>query len=365
MTDSPRAWLALLRAPGVGPVRAARLLERSGSAEAALAAGSTGWREAGLPERCQTGLKAPDWAAVDRDEAWLAEPGHGFVTLHDPAYPERLRAIASAPLGLFWMGDLTLLAAPQLAIVGSRRATAQGRRDAASFAAGLVAGGFTITSGLAVGIDGAAHRGALEAGGTTVAVCANGLDRVYPARHRELAHAIAGHGLLVSEFPPATSPRPEYFPRRNRIISGLSVGVLVVQAARRSGSLVTARLAAEQGREVFAVPGSIHNPLAAGCHLLIRDGARLTESPADIFEELGLVPPTTPAEPVPAQEADGLQGRILAALGFEPVALDTLIERVDVSLGDLHEALLTLELNGRIACGPGDVFSRVDGAATR
>lgn len=357
-----RAWLALLRAPGVGAVRLGRLLELTGGAEAALAAGAPGWRAAGIAERCHAALRSPDWAAVSDDEAWLDRPARDLVTLDDARYPPRLRAIAGAPPALFTVGDVGLLDAPQLAIVGARRATSQGRRDAARFATELVAAGFTVTSGLATGIDAAAHAGALAAAGTTIAVCANGLDRVYPARHRELAGRIAEGGLLVSEFVPGTAPRAEHFPRRNRIISGLSRGVLVVEAARRSGSLITARLAAEQGREVFAVPGSIHNPLAAGCHALIRDGARLVESVADIFEELGLpaAGPAPDASP-PGEAKDPLQRRVLAELGFAPVSMDELIDRVPVPVGTLHEALLGLELAGCIASGPGDTFTRLAG----
>ncbi|TAM10595.1 MAG: DNA-protecting protein DprA [Nevskiaceae bacterium] len=358
-----RAWLALVRAPGIGPIRVRRLFDHFGSAAALLDAGPAAWRAAGLADRYHAALKQPDAAALDADERWLAAPGRTFIALDDPRYPQRLREIAAAPIGLFTLGDIGLLDAPQLAIVGARRATLQARRDAAAFAAELVRGGFTVTSGLATGIDGAAHKGALDAGGTTLAVCANGLDRVYPPRHHELAHAIAERGLLVSEFPPGVTPRPEYFPRRNRVISGLSVGVLVVEAARRSGSLITARLAAEQGREVFAVPGSIHNPLAQGCHDLIRDGARLVESAADIFEELGVDPPTAGSAPESSASTapDALQQRILDALGFEPLALDRLIERLDVPVGALHEALLTLELTGQITSAAGDVLTRLSG----
>lgn len=364
-----RAWLALIRVPGLGPARLSRLLETAGGPEAGLAAGSATWRAAGMSDRLQAGLRAPDWAGVDADERWLEAAGHEFIPCDDVRYPLRLRETPGAPSGLFTLGDTALLAVPQIAIVGARRATSQGRRDAAAFATGLVQGGFTATSGLAVGIDGAAHKGALEGGGSTVAVCANGLDRVYPSRHHELAHTIAERGLLVSEFPPGTTARPEYFPRRNRIISGLSMGVLVVEAARRSGSLITARLAAEQGREVFAIPGSIHNAMAAGCHALIRDGAALVESVADIFEALGLPPPEVvqaAAQHVAEANADqcsALERRVLDALGFAPVSLDDLMERVNAPPGALHEALLTLELAGHVAAVPGNRFSRLSGGS--
>ncbi len=356
-----RAWLALIRAPGLGPVRARRLLERYQDPVDVLAAGAANWRAAGIGDSLHAGLKSPDWSAADSDQRWLEAADRTFVTLDDPRYPARLREIAAAPIALFTLGRADLLDAPQIGIVGARAATAQGRENARSFAAGLVRGGFTITSGLAIGIDGAAHRGALEAQGTTIAVCANGLDRVYPARHRELAHQIAEQGLMVSEFPPGTAPRAEHFPRRNRIISGLSLGVLVVEGAQASGSLITARLAAEQGREVFAIPGSIHNPLARGCHALIRDGARLVESPADLFEELGLPPPESNVSDLTEPEArDPLQARILAELGHDPVALDRLIEKLNIPIATLHEALLALELSGRVSAAPGDIFSRIE-----
>ena len=209
---------------------------------------------------------------------WLSQPGNHVVHFQDAAYPALLKQIADPPPLLFVRGDRDYLAQPQLAIVGSRNPTHTGRALAREFAAHLASFGLTITSGLASGIDGAAHQGAIEAGGTTLAVTGTGLDRVYPARHRDLAHRVAENGALVTEFPPGTAPLAANFPRRNRLISGLSLGTLVVEAALRSGSLITARSALEQGREVFAIPGSIHNPLARGCHALIRDGAKLVES---------------------------------------------------------------------------------------
>ncbi len=215
-------------------------------------------------------LKNPDLTAAEQDQAWLARAGARLVTLLDPAYPPLLRQIADPPIALFARGDVTLLGAPQLAMVGSRNPSVEGRRNAENFAAYLSRCGLVITSGMALGIDAASHRGALKAAGKTVAVWGTGLDKAYPARNRELAEEIAAQGLIVSEFPPGTPPLPTHFPRRNRIISGLSVGTLVVEAARHSGSLITARLASEQGREVFAMPGSIHNPMARGCHRLLR-----------------------------------------------------------------------------------------------
>ena len=223
-----------------------------------------------------------------RDLEWLAGPARSLLTVDDPHYPVQLAAVPGMPAALFVQGDPSVLARPQVAIVGSRAATAAGCETAFGFAARLAAHGFAITSGLATGIDAAAHRGALAAGGVTIAVCGTGLDRVYPTGHDRLAEEIAAAGALVSEFPTGTPPAPHNFPRRNRLMSGLARGVLVVEAAARSGSLITARLAGEQGREVMAVPGSIHNPLARGCHRLIKDGAALVETVDDVLSALGV-----------------------------------------------------------------------------
>lgn len=363
-------FLALQRTPGLGNARARRLLQHhGGDASRVLAAGRAAWQQAGCAEALCDALAQPDRAGAARDLAWLdAAPGRAFIAFDDTRYPERLAQIGQAPLGLFTLGDPELLSQAQLAIVGARAASAQGRENAARFAAELSRHGLVITSGLALGIDAAAHQGALDAGGLTVAVCGNGLDRVYPARNRDLALAIAEHGLIVSEFPPGTAPRPEHFPRRNRIISGLSLGVLVIEAVPESGSLITARLAAEQGREVFALPGSIHNPMARGCHALIRDGARLTEAVEDILSELvPLLPQAPPPSERPATEpepeiADLLQRQILNALGHETLDLDDLIARLSVPVADLGAALLALELQGSIAAGPGDRFTRLQRA---
>ena len=363
-----RNWLALIRIPGLGPGRARRLLERFGEPAAVLGAGVPAWRGAGLSDPLCQALAQPDWAGVDLDLAWLAASAapavRRFITFRDPLFPPQLAEIAQAPLGLFAMGDADLLRLPQIAVVGARSASAQGMENAQAFAAELARRGFTITSGLALGIDAAAHRGALSADGLTIAVCGNGLDRVYPARNRELAHAVAERGLLLSEFPVGVPPLPEHFPRRNRIISGLALGVLVVEAARESGSLITARLAGEQGREVFAIPGSIHNPLARGSHALIREGAKLVETVDDILAELAPQLPaaraalgggTNPAEPV----SDPDQAQVLQALGFETVALDHLVGRLGLPVERISAALLTLELEGLVSAGPGDTFTRL------
>lgn len=350
-------WLRLIRAPGIGPVTAAHILDAFPDPAAAHAARPAQWRAAGLAPTARDALHGVDAAQLDADLAWLAGAGRSLITREDARYPARLREIAQAPVALFCQGDAALLALPQLAVVGARSATAQGLKDARAFAAELARRGLVITSGLALGIDGAAHAGALDVGGSTIAVCATGLDRVYPSRHRELARGIAAQGLLVSEFPPGTPPLAEHFPRRNRLISGLAMGVLVVEAARESGSLITARLAVEQGREVFALPGSIHNPLARGCHQLIRQGAKLVETVDDVLVELaphiGAVLRDSAPAAASAPPEDAAQARVLAALGEETLAMDELLARARLPAETLHTALLHLELAGRVAPAPG------------
>ncbi len=358
-----RAWLAFLRVPGIGPVTGARLLERYGEPAAILSAGARALRADDVPAALREALSAPDWQGADADLAWLEQSGRSFIHRGDPRFPPRLGEIAQAPLALFCVGDPALLKLPQIAIVGSRNVTPQGSDNAKAFAAELAGRGLVITSGLALGVDGAAHRGALDANGLTIAVCGNGLDRVYPSQHRELAHRIAAGGLLISEFPPGTPPKAENFPRRNRVISGLALGVLIVEAARESGSLITARLAAEQGREVFAIPGSIHNPMARGCHQLIRDGARLVETVDDILEEIA---PQLARAPVEVSEvsidsseaASDARSLLLKALGGDPVPFDALITRTGLDTATLNAILLELELAGEIAPVAGDSFMR-------
>jgi DNA processing protein len=356
-------WLALIRAPGIGPATALSLLQRFGDPQALFEAGAEAWSAAGVPLALQDSLQRPDWDGVDADRRWLDHDGRHLVPWTDPRYPPLLREVAQAPIALFCHGDPGLLARRQLAIVGARAVSRPGAETAEAFAAELTRCGLLVTSGLALGVDGAAHRGALGAGGATVAVCGTGLDRVFPARHRELAREIAARGALVSEFPTGTPPLADHFPRRNRIISGLSLGVLVVEAARESGSLITARLAAEQGREVFAIPGSIHSPMSRGPHRLIRLGAKLTESVHDILEELAAqlgeafaAPRDRDGAPAPL---DPERQRVLDAVGFEPTPFDRLIERLALPVGTLSATLLTLELDGRIASAPGGNYQRL------
>lgn len=308
----------------------------------------------------------------DRIEAWLAEPGHHLIGRDDPDFPPLLRQIPDPPRALYVAGAPALLAAPQLAIVGSRRPSPAGRELAREFAAALTGHGLTVTSGLALGIDGAAHAGAIAAGGRTLAILGNGPDRIYPAGHRELTRQLLDSGgALVSEFPPGSPPRAGHFPRRNRIIAGLSVGTLVVEAARRSGSLITARLAAEQGREVFALPGSVRNPMSRGCHALIRDGAKLVESTADILVELAPLLGAAVATPVATGTETGGQqtnahpasgapdDALLAAMGFEAVDIDTLVARTGWPASQVAAGLLVLELGGHVESEPDGQYTRV------
>lgn len=305
----------------------------------------------------------------DPTEAWLAASGALQLTPASTHYPPQLATLRGAPRQLFVLGDAALLSRPQIAIVGSRRPTAAGCRIARAIAGELAAAGYTITSGLARGIDAAAHEAALDAGGATIAVCAAGLDSCYPRQHRALFARIAARGALVSEFEPGIQPRACHFPQRNRIISGLSRGVVVIEAAARSGSLITADHAANQGREVFAVPGSPLNPLAAGCNELIRDGARLVRGAVDVLAESGFsldlfslpnqtVAPTMPA-PSGAPRLDKDYEMLLDALGFEPASIDDLVERTGLAAGAVASMMLILELEGRVEARPGALFNRI------
>ncbi|HEY0719818.1 MAG TPA: DNA-processing protein DprA [Gammaproteobacteria bacterium] len=355
--ESLRCWLALLHAPGLGPVALGELLE-AWQPEELLAPGTA----SRLAENLRNALQRIDWAAVDTDLAWLAGgAGRTILTRRDPAYPALLQELPDAPLLLFVQGRGEVLASPQLAMVGSRNPSSVGSETARDFARHLAGVGLTITSGLALGIDAASHRGALDVQGQTIAVMGTGVDRIYPASHRDLAHAIvAGGGALVSEYPPGTPPLPGNFPRRNRIISGLSLGTLVVEAARQSGSLITARLAGEQGREVFAIPGSIHNPLARGCHQLIRDGARLVETAHDVLAELaprlrGLIAESPEqSRAVAAEEPlDEEYQQLLSQVGDDATPVDRLVERSGLTAEVVSSMLLILELQGHITSVPG------------
>jgi DNA processing protein len=360
--DELSHWLALLQIPQVGPVTCLRLLEHFHTPAAVLQANADSLRDAGVPETIIRSLQQPDWQAVEADLAWLErDSARAILTYHDPRYPALLKEIADAPPLLFIQGDVDCLARIQVAIVGSRNPSASGEQHAHDFASALVEAGAVVTSGLALGIDACAHKGALAAGGQTIAVMGNGLDRVYPARHRELAYKICANGAVISEFPAGTTPKRENFPRRNRIISGLALGTLVIEAARRSGSLISARLAAEQGREVFALPGSIHNPLARGCHELIRQGAKLVEIIEHITEELGplLAVVSDPAgKSNNGVELSAAQQDLLNMMGYEPCPVDMLIQRSGLTAEVVSSMLLTLELQGIVESLPGGSYSR-------
>jgi DNA processing protein len=365
--DRLRGWLALVRAPALGPATFLRFRDAGLDLVAIV-----GTRDlpvgTGLSAALRGYLVSPDWAGVERDLAWLDQAGHHLVTLDDDRYPPLLREITDPPLALFVRGDPIALTLPQLAIVGSRNPTEGGRRTARALAGELAATGLAITSGLALGIDAAAHEGALRADGVTVAVAGTGPDRVYPARHHALADRVAERGAVVSELPVGVAPLPAHFPRRNRIVSGLSAGTLVVEASLKSGSLITARLAAEQGREVFAIPGSIHNPLARGCHRLIRQGAKLVETAGDVLEELGPLLGIAVAEAQPVtlggRAAPAPEGRrVLEVMGFDPVSPDELAERSGLPAGEVAGTLLLLELGGWVSCTAGGRYCRLSGAA--
>ncbi len=401
-----RAWLQLAHAPGLPPAVLHALLDAFGSPAALLRASDEAICAASSAAAARA-VRASERhdldARTDAALAWLDAPGNAIVTLNDPVYPPRLRDLHDPPPLLYVKGRLELLHARGLAVVGSRHATPQGLADATRFAHALSDAGLAIVSGLALGIDGAAHRGGLAGRASTIAVIATGADLVYPARHRTLAHEIAARGAIVSEWPLGTPARASHFPQRNRLIAALALGALVVEAAPRSGSLITARLANELGRDVFAMPGSIHAPLAQGCHALIRDGAKLTAAPLDVLEEYGLgeatahiaqhsgsspdnadaagtaghrigepaakaagsaaaaaaaaasegVPPETPAE-----------RSVLAALGYGPVTYEWLAEHSGLADDVLHSALLALELAGRVASVAGGRFARLDAPPT-
>ena len=354
------ARLAFLCAGGRRAPRR-ELLQMHGSATAALAAGPQAWRAAGLVEdvciRLRRGADPDVWL---RTAEWLQHPNHRVIAWHDPDYPIALRTVASAPLLLFTAGDAALLQDPAVAIVGTRSASAGGRTLANQFAHRFASTGLTVVSGLAAGIDGAAHEGALEAGGSTIAVLGSGPDLCYPAQHRGLHARIAERGLLVSEYPPGTQPLRDHFPARNRIIAGLSLGTLVVEAAMRSGALITAQFAAEASREVWAIPGSVHNPQSRGCHRLIRDGAHLVESPEDVLLDLaptlgrvvseppGRKPPALNA-PNPATDGwDDDHKTVWSALGHDPIPMDAIADRTALTPAKLSSILLTMELQGTV-----------------
>jgi DNA processing protein len=358
-------WLRLDGARGVGLRTAHLLLQAFGSPRAIFEAGHAALAGQVGPSLARS-LCAPVSGTtrqlIDTTLAWLAAPSHHVLALGDAAYPQALANIPDPPLLLYVRGRIDLLARPALAIVGSRNATVQGKANASAFAGALSDAGVCVVSGLALGIDAAAHEGALRGAGSTIAVVGTGADLFYPARNRALAERIAGEGCIVSEYALGTPPASGNFPRRNRIISGLSSGVLVIEAAAQSGSLITARVAAEQGREVFALPGSIHAPLAKGCHKLIRDGARLVETVGEILEAMQVSPLSAPSAGTACAQALPTEADctgLLAQLGHEALGVDDLLERLGTSIGQLSMGLLALEMAGMIERLPGGKVQRV------
>lgn len=375
-SDDLREWLILLRTPGMTARRLREGLVIRGGAVPLLAWLSR--HEGTLSAEGRAWIAAPDDAVLAGDLAWLAGDDQRLLRCTDEDFPPQLEAIPDPPAALFVKGDAALLLRPQVAIVGARRAQPPGLANARRFAEALAVGGLLVTSGMADGVDGAAHEAALDAGEPTIAVIGTGPDRVYPRKHHALARRIAGHGALVSEYPPGVGSRAAHFPQRNRIIAGLSLGVLVIEAGLRSGSLITARIAGEQGREVFALPGSIHNALAEGCHALIAEGARLVQRADEILGVLAPAAVELGAElraRLERSEAGTAVGRrktgpfdwrqdeeyrrLLDAMGYDPASLDALIGTTGFTAGALSSMLLMLELEGEVASLPGNRYQRV------
>jgi len=349
--SSMRYWVALnLLNPVIGARRANQLLQHFTNPQALFEAGAMAWQSVGLSELACTALAQPDWKAVDETLAWAEQTGQGFVRLGQSGYPESLSRISDPPVLLFYQGDPALLERQQLAMVGSRNPTPNGYETAFELAASSAKLGFTITSGLALGIDAAAHKGALSVGGDTVAVAGTGLDLIYPRENRHLAEQVKSDGVLISEFPLGTKPLGRNFPMRNRIISGLSRGVIVVEAAMRSGSLITAKQALEHGREVFAIPGSIHSPTSRGCHWLLRQGAKLVENIGDILEEFDLrlgqmeLAYSQEMQPNESINLDTHFKQVLCKVDFAPTSVDRIIKRSGLTADAVCSMLLVLEL---------------------
>ncbi len=352
------SWLRLSLAPGIGGETQRKLLSTFGLPGNIFAASPATLSNAIPLKQAELLLSHETRQEIEAALAWAGLPGNAILTLADSAYPRKLLETPDPPSVLYVKGRIELLNQPALAIVGSRNATPQGVSNAEAFAVALADAGLAIVSGLALGIDAAAHRGGLRGKGSTIAVIGTGIDRIYPARNRALAHEIAECGAIVSEFPLGVPPLKENFPRRNRIISGLTLGCLVVEAAERSGSLITARLAGEQGRDVFAIPGSIHSPLSKGCHKLIKQGARLVDNAGDIMDELGLDPVRGTRAEVATKESPEAT-RLLDCLGYDSCDIDTLAARSGLTAEKLYAILLQMELDGRIASQPGGRFQRI------
>ncbi len=358
-------WLTLAHAY-ISVAELLALKERFGDVEAIVQQGEHKLRESGLPEPKAKAVASPDEKSIEAALSWLDHNSHHLVSYGSDEYPEMLTQLRGAPLMLFVNGDIGALHLPSLAIIGSRNPTRGGIRNAVDFSRHLARSGYAIVSGLAQGIDTAAHRGALDANGRTVAFLGHGIDRVYPAQNYDLAHQIAQTGALISEYPLGAPPDKRHFPERNRLISGLTLGTLVIEAARRSGSLITARFAAEQGREVFALPGSIHNPLARGCHELIRQGAKLVETAADIAAELAPlaghlqqnVMESTKKKPEPLDDDDDYK-ELRKVLSHDPSSIDELESQSGLTIDQLSSMLLILELQGEVEALAGGRYALI------
>ncbi len=352
---SLKSWLSLTLIRGLGNESLRTLLREFGSPEAVLSASASSLSLYVKPELARAILSGADEAQLTATFQWLADTNNAIVTLADSDYPQALLNIADPPVLLYIKGDRRLLNHATISIVGSRHATHQGINNAESFAESLSNSGFSIISGLAHGIDAAAHRGGLKGKGRSIAVVGTGLDKVYPAANHDLAHDMAKQGLIISEFPIGTPPLAANFPRRNRLISGMGMGCLVVEASLKSGSLITARLAMEQGRDVFAIPGSIHSPQSKGCHALIKQGAKLVEAAQDVLEELGSVIVSSSIVP----DDTCIDSELFQFMGDEAVDLDTLQSRSGLTVSELSAMLLSLELDGLVCTLPGGLFQRI------
>lgn len=352
-------WISLGNIYGLGSQAFCQLLQKFGSPANIYAASQQQLREIVSDKIASEINKGIDEALLVDIALWLSQPNNHLITLADAEYPQALLEIADPPPFLYAKGHLALLNQPSIAVVGSRNASVQGEKNAEAFAYDLSQQGLCIVSGMALGIDGAAHRGALRAKGSTIAVVGTGLNIVYPAKHRDLAHQIVEHGLIVSEFALGTPSKPQNFPKRNRIISGLSLGCLVVEANLQSGSQITARLAAEQGREVFAIPGSIHSPMSKGCHQLIKQGAKLVDCIQDIIDELKITHPLSINQTSVDAPKPGDEHPMLKVMGFEPITLENLVNLTGLTVSEVSSMLMLLELEGSVASLAGGKYQKI------
>ncbi|THB71410.1 MAG: DNA-protecting protein DprA [Gammaproteobacteria bacterium] len=359
--EKTKAFLLLSRVPGIGARRLGVLYDYYEDVTNIIDAPREELLQVGIPEEVVNLIKRPQWDQVEKDLEWLEDESNHIVTFDDDLYPVMLREEVSAPPLLYVRGNVSLLNQRQIAMVGSRNASAYGKKVAYDFAEDFSKSGIVVTSGMALGVDAASHKGALTGRAGTIAVTATGLDRVYPARHKTLAHQIAENGALVSEFPLGTAPITENFPRRNRIISGMSAATLVVEAAKKSGSLITARYAMEQGREVFAIPGSINNPLSKGCHELIKSGAKLIETADDIICEIGSLFLVTDKKSINKLEPklDTEYNDLLDHIGHESTSVDLLVEKTGLTPDAICSMLLILEMEGFVESEAGGVYNRI------